>query len=156
MAEDMKLQGKTVQLNTKREGIFYDPLSGIQMDIFDKGTYKTIPENLEDGKLENIKRALQFGILYLRENAPKIIIEDDEKRKQLRNILAMGVDAVRSRVYKINDQKLLDFLMQEEEANKGRVSITKLIKQRKQTLAGGNITSRKEAKFQVKNIVENA
>lgn len=154
MTEDLKLQGKTIQLNTKREGIFYDPLSGIKLDIFSKGTYVTVPEDLEDEKLENIKRALQFGILFLRENAPKVIIENDEKRKELRNILSMSVDAVRNRIYKINDQKLLDFLMQEEEASKARVSITKLIKQRKLTLAGGNITSRKEAKFQVKNIVE--
>lgn len=154
MAEDMKLQGKTIQLNTRREGIFYDPLSGIQLDIFDKGTYKTIPEDMEEEKLENIERGLQFGILFLRENAPKVVIEDDEKRKQLRETLTMSVDAVRNRIYKINDQKLLDFLMQEEEANKNRVSITKLIRHRKQTLAGGNITSRKEAKFQVNNIVE--
>lgn len=154
MAEDTKLQGKVIQLNTKREGMFYDSLSGIQLDIFDKGTYKKISEDLTDEKLENIKRALQFGILFLRENAPEIVIENDEKRKQLRNILAMGVDAVRSRIYKINDQKLLDFLVQEEEASKGRVSIIKLIRHRKQTLAGGNITSRKETKFQVKNIVE--
>jgi len=150
----MKLQGKTIQLNTRREGIFYDPLSGIQLDIFDKGTYKTIPEDMEEEKLENIERGLQFGILFLRENAPKVVIEDDEKRKQLRETLTMSVDAVRNRIYKINDQKLLDFLMQEEEANKNRVSITKLIRHRKQTLAGGNITSRKEAKFQVNNIVE--
>jgi len=150
----MKLQGKTIQLNTRREGTFYDPLSGIQLDIFDKGTYKTIPEDMEEEKLENIERGLQFGILFLRENAPKVVIEDDEKRKQLRETLTMSVDAVRNRIYKINDQKLLDFLMQEEEANKNRVSITKLIRHRKQTLAGGNITSRKEAKFQVNNIVE--
>ena len=154
MAEDMKLQGKVVQLNTRREGVFYDPLSGIQMDIFDKGSYKTIPENLSDEKLGNIKRALQYGILFLKENAPKVIIENDEKRKELRNILSMSVDAVRSRIYKINDPKLLDFLVQEEESSKNRISIIKLIKQRKLTLAGGNITSRKEAKFQVKNITE--
>jgi len=154
MEENMKLQGKTVQLNTRREGIFYDPLSGLKLDIFDKGTYATIPGNMEDEKLENIKRGLQFGILFLKENAPKIVIDNDEKRKELRNILSMSVDAVRNRIYKINDQKLLEFLMQEEEASKNRISIIKLIKQRKSTLAGGNITSRKEAKFQVKNIVE--
>jgi len=154
MAEDVKLQGKFIQLNTRREGMFYDPLSGIQMDVFDKGTYKVIPKDLEDEKLENIKRALQFGILFLKEVAPKVVVDNDQKTQQLRNILAMNVDAVRSRVYKVNDQKLLDFLMQEEEAGKNRVSIIKLIKYRKQSLASGNITARKEAKYQIKNIVE--
>lgn len=151
----MDLQGKRIRLNTSREGKFQDDLSGIHLDIWDRGTMCTIPKDISDEKLKNIALSLRVGILFLEDDVPESIQKLDEERDELSSILKGSVGTAGFSIRKINDVKSLDFLESLEKSAAGRKGVLNIIQERREKLASGNVTARRESgAYQISNIAE--
>jgi len=151
----MELEGKKIRLNTQREGMFWDDLSGINLDKWDNGTSCVVPKEIPDDKLRNIEVALKVGILFLEDDIPESIHKLDKEREALAAILNGNVDMASFGIKKIDDMKSLDYLETLEKSGSGRKGVLTTIKERREKLASSSISARRESgNYQVTNIKE--